>query len=45
MLKEIGRQAREEIERLLGCRLFIELFIRVDGGWSQDPHALTEFGL
>jgi GTP-binding protein Era len=45
MLKEIGRQAREEIERLLGCRLFLELFVRVDRGWSQDPHALSEFGL
>jgi GTPase len=45
MLKEIGRQAREEIEKLLGCRLFLELFVRVDRGWSQDPHALSEFGL
>ena len=45
MLREIGRQAREEIERLLGCRLFLELFVKVDTGWSQDPRALTEFGL
>lgn len=45
MLKEVGKQAREEIERLLGCRLFLELFVKVDRGWSQDPHALTEFGL
>lgn len=45
MLKEIGRQAREELERLLGCRLFLELFVKIDRGWSQDPHALTEFGV
>jgi len=45
MLKEIGSQAREELERLLGCRIFLELFIRVDSGWTQDPNALTEMGL
>jgi GTP-binding protein Era len=45
MLKEIGTQAREELERLLGCRIFLELFIRVDSGWTQDPNALTELGL
>jgi GTP-binding protein Era len=45
MLKEIGKQAREELERLLGCRVFLELFIRVDRGWTQNPHALTDMGL
>jgi GTP-binding protein Era len=45
MLKEIGKQAREELERLLGCRVFIELFVRVDPGWTQNPHLLTEMGL
>lgn len=45
MLKEIGKQAREEIEALLGCKLFLELFVKVRRGWTQDPHALTELGL
>jgi GTPase len=45
MLKEIGTQAREELERLLGCKIFLELFIRVDRGWTQDPNALKELGL
>ena len=45
MLKEIGTQAREELEALLGCKIFLELFIRVDRGWTQDPNALTELGL
>ena len=30
MLKEIGQQAREELEKIFGCRIFLELFIRVD---------------
>ena len=45
MLKEIGKRAREELESLLGCKIFLELFIRVDKGWTQDPRALTEMGL
>jgi GTP-binding protein Era len=45
MLKEIGKQAREEIEALLGCKVFLELFVKVRTGWTQDPHALTEMGL
>ena len=45
MLKEIGKQAREELERLLGCRIFLELFVRVDPGWTQNPHLLAEMGL
>jgi GTP-binding protein Era len=45
MLKEFGKQAREELESLLGCRIFLELFVRVDPGWTQNPQALTEMGL
>ena len=45
MLKQIGKQAREELEALLGCKIFLELFIRVDKDWTQDPHALSEMGL
>jgi GTP-binding protein Era len=45
MLKEIGQRAREELEALLGCKIYLELFIRVDQGWTQNPYALTEMGL
>ena len=45
MLKEIGKQAREELEALLGCRIFLELFVRVDPNWTQNPNSLTEMGL
>jgi GTP-binding protein Era len=45
MLKEIGRQAREELEALLGCRIFLELFVRVDENWTRNPNLLTEMGL
>jgi GTP-binding protein Era len=45
MLKEIGTEARTELEKILGCKIFLELFIRVDPGWTQDPNALSEMGL
>ena len=45
MLKEVGRRAREELEALLGCKIFLELFVKVDRGWTHDPNALTEMGL
>jgi GTP-binding protein Era len=45
MLKDVGQRAREELEALLGCRIFLELFVKVDRGWTQDPNALAEMGL
>ena len=45
MLKEIGQQARAELEALLGCRIFLELFVRVDPNWTQNPRLFTEMGL
>ena len=45
MLKEVGQRAREELEALLGCKIFLELFVKVSRGWTEDPNALTEMGL
>ena len=45
MLKEVGQRAREELEALLGCKIFLELFVKVDRDWTRDPHALAELGL
>ena len=44
MLKEIGKQARMEIETFLGCRIYLGLFVRVQKNWRKDPRALLEFG-
>ncbi|MSP38322.1 MAG: GTPase Era [Deltaproteobacteria bacterium] len=45
MLKDIGQQAREELEKIFGCRVFLELFIRVDPDWTQNPNLLSEMGI
>ena len=44
MLKKIGTRAREDIEGLLGVKVFLELFVRVKKGWTGDERALRDFG-
>ena len=43
-LKEIGEAARIEIERMMGCRVFLKLFVRVQKNWSRDMKTLRRFG-
>jgi GTP-binding protein Era len=45
MLKSIGSRARQEIEALLGMKVFLELFVRVEPDWSANPRRLSELGL
>lgn len=44
-LKEIGIRARKEIENLLGHRVHLELFVKVEEDWRNREHLLDEFGL
>lgn len=44
MLKKIGSQARQDIERLLDTRVFLELFVKVVENWSERPSKLKELG-
>lgn len=43
-LKEIGQAAREDIEKLLGNKVYLELFVRVQKNWTRDTRALRKFG-
>lgn len=44
MLKDIGSEARKDLEELLGARVFLELFVRVQEDWTKKPGALRDFG-
>jgi GTPase len=44
-LKEIGTIARQEIEHLLGHRVHLELFVKVEKDWRNSQHLLDEYGL
>ena len=43
-IKEIGTQARKSIERLLGKHVFLELQVKVDEDWRNEPSSLKEYG-
>lgn len=45
MLKTIGTKAREEMELLLGAKVFLELRVKVLKEWQRDPKALARLGL
>ena len=41
MLKKIGTLARQEMERLLGVRIYLDLHVRVEPGWREKPAFLN----
>jgi len=43
-LKVIGTKARLELEGILGRHIFLELNVRVEKGWTDDPRRLKELG-
>ncbi|OOE13652.1 GTPase Era [Fictibacillus arsenicus] len=44
MLKEIGKRARADIETLLGSKVFLELYVKVQNDWRNRQKQLAEFG-
>ncbi len=44
-IKEIGTRARMDIEKLVGTRVYLELFVRVEENWRDRPHTLDELGI
>lgn len=44
MLKEIGKRARTDIEALLGTKVFLELWVKVQKDWRNRAAQLREFG-
>ncbi len=43
-LKRIGSEARQELEHLLGTKVFLELWVKVRSGWADDEAHLRSFG-
>ena len=44
MLKQIGSRSRRDIERLLGSKVFLELWVKVKKNWRDDAFTLKNFG-
>jgi GTP-binding protein Era len=44
MLKLVGTQARADIEKLLGTKVYLELWVKIRKGWRNDTRMLQELG-
>jgi GTP-binding protein Era len=42
MLKHIGTRARQQIERILGVKVYLELFVKVREGWRDNALDVDE---
>jgi len=45
MLKEIGSRARLDMEKLLGVKVFLQLWVKVKKGWREDDRMLKNIGI
>ena len=44
MLKNIGKNARKDIEALLGSKVYLELWVKVKKDWRNRQSQLLEYG-
>ena len=44
LLKKVGQLARQDIERLMGSKVFLELWVKVKADWRNRDHMLRNFG-
>jgi GTP-binding protein Era len=44
LLREVGREARLDMEQAFGQKVFLELWVKVKEGWSDDERALRSLG-
>ncbi|SEP89651.1 GTPase Era [Piscibacillus halophilus] len=44
MLRQIGTEARKDIENLLGSKIYLELWVKVEKDWRNRMHQLRDFG-
>jgi GTP-binding protein Era len=45
MLKQIGTFARLDAEKLLGTKIFLQIWVKVKKGWREDEHMLKNIGI
>ncbi len=43
-LKRIGTEARQELEKLMDAKVFLELWVKVRSGWADDEARVRSFG-
>jgi GTP-binding protein Era len=43
-LKRIGSEARQELEKLMDAKVFLEIWVKVRSGWADDEEHLRSYG-
>jgi len=44
MLKKVGTDARKDIEKLIGSKVYLQIWVKVKSGWSNNERALQSLG-
>ncbi|MBK5094897.1 MAG: KH domain-containing protein, partial [Deltaproteobacteria bacterium] len=44
MLRDIGTAARQELEKETGCRVYLDLFVKIEKDWSRKETMLRRLG-
>ena len=44
MIKKIGRSSRQELEKIFGAQIFLDLMVHVEKNWTKDTKALRRLG-
>ncbi len=44
MLKQVGQLARKDIERMLGTKVYLDLWVKVKEGWRNNQYQMRNFG-
>jgi GTP-binding protein Era len=44
MIRQIGSNARQAIERMIGGKVYLDLWVKVRKGWREDERALRRLG-
>ena len=43
-IKQVGMDARVDLERYFDKKVFLQLWVKIKSGWVDDAKALTDFG-
>ena len=44
MLKQVGALARADLEEMLGCRVYLQLWVKIKEGWRDNLNNVRNFG-
>jgi len=45
MIKQIGTEARQELETFFNARVYLDLRVKTKANWRDDPRQLDEIGI